>query len=366
MLSEPAELTPQADETPTSKGTILIVDDNGYNRELLSRLLIREGYTVLQAPDGGQALEFLRAYHADLVLLDIMMPQMDGYDVLAQLKADPSLRYIPVVVISALNDYSSIVRCVELGADDYLYKPFNLTLLKARVYTCLEKKYLRDQEQHYMQQLEAERQKTEWLLLNIFPRPVAERLKNGADTIADSFADATVMFADLVGFTELATNTSAVELVRMLNDIFLYFDQLSIDHGLEKIKTIGDAYMVVGGLPVAHAYHAEQVADMALAMQATIARFNQQRDLKLALRIGISTGPVVAGVIGSKRFSYDLWGDTVNIASRMESHGIPGSIQVSGSTYERLRQRYLFTERGVQHIKGKGDMPTYLLVGKKT
>lgn len=214
--------------------------------------------------------------------------------------------------------------------------------------------------------LRVEKEKSETLLLNILPSEIAHRLKQDTDAIADSFADVTVLFADIVGFTELSCCVSPVELVKLLNQIFSAFDQLAEKHGLEKIKTIGDAYMVVGGLPTPCADHAQAIAEMAIDMQQEIARFNAETGEDVSIRIGINTGPVVAGVIGIKKFIYDLWGDTVNTASRMESHGIPGYIQVTQATYERLQDNYLFQKRGIIPVKGKGEMTTYLLIGIKS
>ncbi len=214
-------------------------------------------------------------------------------------------------------------------------------------------------------QVYEEREKSERLLLNILPQAIASELKNGQVTIARGFSEVTIMFADLVGFTTLSERFSPAELVTLLNEIFSQFDQLTEKHGLEKIKTIGDAYMVVGGIPVFRADHAEAIANMALDMQQSINHFNQTHQEAFQIRIGINTGAVVAGVIGTKKFSYDLWGDAVNTASRMESHGIPGRIQVSQSTYEYLKHRYHLQERGMIPIKGKGMLKTYLLMGRK-
>ncbi len=213
--------------------------------------------------------------------------------------------------------------------------------------------------------LRAETEKSERLLLNILPSAIANRLKQDQGYIADSFPEVTVLFADIVGFTELSTRLSPTELVAILNEIFSEFDRLAEKHGLEKIKTIGDAYMVVGGLPTPSPNHAEAIAEMALDMQTEIAQFNTSTSQSFSIRIGINSGPVVAGVIGIKKFIYDLWGDTVNTASRMESHGIPGRIQVTASTYNLLREKFLFEERGAISIKGKGEMITYLLTGRK-
>ena len=215
------------------------------------------------------------------------------------------------------------------------------------------------------QALRYQQECTEQLLLNILPEPIAQRLKLPEDTIADSFAEVTVLFADLVNFTEISTQIPPRKLVDLLNKIFSKFDALSEKHGLEKIKTIGDAYMVVGGLPTPKADHAEAIAEMALEMQQVITHIKRDDGKPFDLRIGINTGPVVAGVIGMKKFAYDLWGDAVNVASRMESHGVAGSIQVTEATYERLKDRYVFERRGAIEVKGKGEMITYWLKARK-
>ena len=210
-----------------------------------------------------------------------------------------------------------------------------------------------------------EQEKSDRLLLNILPEPIAKQLKEGKNNIADGFSEVTILFADIVGFTKLSEKISPQEVVSLLNEIFTGFDQLSDQHRLEKIKTIGDAYMVASGLPMHRKDHAEAIAEMALDMQQEIARFNAQHQANLSIRIGINTGPVVAGVIGTKKFIYDLWGDAVNTASRMESHGIPGCIQVTESTYKHLQAQYQFEKRGKIQVKGKGEMITYLLTERK-
>ncbi|MEG4273122.1 MULTISPECIES: adenylate/guanylate cyclase domain-containing protein [unclassified Microcoleus] len=213
--------------------------------------------------------------------------------------------------------------------------------------------------------LKVQQEQSEKLLLNILPKPIAERLKAEQSTIADSFAQVSVLFADIVGFTELSARMSPTELVKRLNVIFSHFDQLAEKYGVEKIKTIGDAYMVVGGLPTPRQDHAEAIAQMALGMQEKIAKLCAETGEKLAIRVGINSGPVVAGVIGVSKFTYDLWGDTVNVAARMEATGFAGSIQVTDVTYELLKDKYMFERRGVIPVKGKGNMMTYWLLGKK-
>ncbi len=348
---------------------LLVVDDKDSNRDLLSRRLGRQGFQVEVAENGVQALEMIRSKDKeneyDLVLLDIIMPEMDGYQVLAELKSDKQLRHLPVIMISALDEIDSVVRCIEMGAEDYLQKPFNQVILKAKIFATLERKRLRDREHAFMQKLQAEQEKSEKLLLNILPKPIADRLKRGERTIADSFPEVTVMFSDLVKFTELSAGISAAQLVEKLNEIFLAFDLLADLHGLEKIKTIGDSYMLVGGLPTPRPDHAEAVAAMALDMFDAIERLNDLNKSNFKIRVGIHTGPVVAGVIGKNKFNYDLWGDAVNVASRMESHGIPGKIQISESTYQRVKDKFELEKRGVIEVKGKGEMVTYLLLGNK-
>lgn len=213
--------------------------------------------------------------------------------------------------------------------------------------------------------LKAEKEKSEQLLLNILPEAIAQRLKEEKNIIADSFSEVTVLFADLVNFTQLADTMTPTALVKLLNKIFSAFDLLTEKYDLEKIKTIGDAYMVVGGLPTPRSDHAQAIAEMALEMQQEIAVFNAATDKSFNIRIGINTGPVVAGVIGLKKFIYDLWGDAVNTASRMESHGVPGCIQITQTTYNLLQHQYLFENRGIIQVKGKGEMTTYFLKGRK-
>ena len=215
------------------------------------------------------------------------------------------------------------------------------------------------------QALEREQAKSERLLLNVLPEPVAARLKEQEGIIADDFPAVTVLFADIVGFTPLSERLSASELVSLLDRVFARWDALAADHGVEKIKTIGDAYMVAGGIPLPRDDHAEAIAEMALAMGPELARCSAETGLPLEVRIGIDTGPVVAGVIGRAKFIYDLWGDTVNTASRMESHALPGTIQVTERAYERLRHRFELRQRGMVEVKGKGPMTCYLLIGPR-
>jgi adenylate cyclase len=370
--AQQAQLHLAKSDPASQQAAILVVDDSTELRTVIRLVLQSLGYSnVAEAEDGLAALALLREQKFDLLVLDIDMPRLDGYGVLAALRRDPHQRHLPVIVASGLDQLEAVVRCIELGAEDFLPKPVNSVLLGARVAASLERKRLRDLEhlrliqlQEEKQLLEIEQEKSERLLLNILPKVIAERLKRGEHTIAERYAGVTVLFADLVDFITLANHTDPQELVTLLNDLFSRFDQIAGRHGLEKIKTIGDSYLVVGGLPEPRARHAEAVAEMALEMLTALASLNRERGTSLSLRIGINSGPVVAGVIGRRKFAYDLWGATVNLAHRMQSSGLPNRINVSGGTYELLRGKFTLTERGTIQCKGLGKIRTYLLEGK--
>ncbi|MEC4894428.1 MAG: adenylate/guanylate cyclase domain-containing protein [Oscillatoria sp. PMC 1051.18] len=519
---------------------ILVVDDNPANLKLLTQLLSQQGYHVRVAPNGSLALKSVKAHFPDLIILDILMPEMDGYQVCEQLKANPETQQIPIIFLTAVHEAIDKVKAFSLGGVDYITKPFEEREVLARIENhlrlrslqlelekrnrllrkqeaeirlllaivqkinqaedihsaladvlplvcltihwdyaeawifngsrrqlqCSQSYYSRDrslasfhsqsqdsslntefgllaklfhskkpiwtknisqedwqnfsrfqqamavgfqaagavpilgenqvlawlfffkqesfsssswliqlvsgvatqlgsfmQRKQAQDELKNQKEQTEQLLLNILPRPVAQRLQSNPEIIADDYADASVLFADLVGFTAFSAQKTSTELIKILNEIFSRFDRLTEKYQLEKIKTIGDAYMVVGNLPDAHPKHTIAIAQMALEMQASIADFSRQTNENFQLRIGINIGPVVAGVIGKTKFIYDLWGDTVNVASRMESSGVPGKIQVTATVYERLKDRFKFETRGLVPIKGKGEMTTYFLVG---
>ncbi len=218
---------------------------------------------------------------------------------------------------------------------------------------------------YFVNAFQREHARSEALLLNILPEPIAQRLKAGEAVIADEYSEVTILFADIVDFTKLAARTKPQELVNLLNKVFSAFDRLTRRHGLEKIKTIGDAYMVVGGLPVSQTDHVTAIADMALEMHAETARLGKELGEPLGLRIGIDSGPIVAGVIGEQKFAYDLWGDAVNTASRMESHGVADHTQLTEATYQRLKENYVCEKRGTINVKGKNEMTTYFLTRKR-
>ncbi len=546
----------KAEQTENYQADILVVDDTPDNLRLLIRILQKNGYKVRPVTNGFSAIDAIQSSAPDLILLDIMMPDINGYELCKRLKAQPQFKEIPIIFLSALEEGINKAQAFEVGGADYITKPFQVKEVLARVSNqltvrslqmqlqdknqkltdqnvqlhqeiaerrqvemetrlllkatqaisksenfesaidvilglicetiewnlgeawipcsegvlkCATGRYVSDssfaqfrqtswqltfdpgvglpgriwQSQHsewiedvssapeqvflrseiavnvglkaafgvpilaenqvlailifyrekvlecqprllelvsavatqlgsLIQRKQAEaalklqQEQTEKLLLNILPKPIADRLQKEQKLIADHFDEVSVLFADLVGFTEFSAHKSPTQLVEILNGIFSEFDRLSELHGLEKIKTIGDAYMVVGGLPTARQDHAEAIALLALEMQTALRRFNFKIGENFQLRIGIHSGSVVAGIIGISKFSYDLWGDTVNVASRMESNGLPGKIQVTAATYERVKEQFVFEERGQIAVKGKGTMLTYWLIEEQT
>ena len=399
-----------SDQTEASKGKILVVDDGLDPLNLLSELLMVAGYQVYCLVASSEVAATARTERPDLVLLDINRLEPHGYEICQQLKAEAKTADIPVIFVSGLDHKGDLVRAFAAGGADYISKPFWFEEVVARINNQIKNyrlnrklqeqtrrtltargqaplavelqrllhrqtKKLKEQNELLQQQVQErqqaesalliEKHKSEQLLLNILPRSVVDKLKQFQGSLAERFDEATVLFADIVNFTPLAAKIAPLELVNMLNQIFSTFDCLAEHYGLEKIKTIGDAYMVVGGAPIPNSDHAEAVMEMAIAMQKEIQCFTRENGEPLQLRIGINTGAVVAGVIGIKKFSYDLWGDAVNVASRMESQGVAGKIQVTEATCQHLRHKYDFEQVGQVLIKGKGLMTTYHLRGRK-
>lgn len=342
-------------------GLILVADDVQENRDLLERHLTREGHKVTVAEGGREALALADKEPFDLILLDLMMPDLDGLQVLARLKADGRLQDIPVIMISALEEEETAIKCIQAGAEDFLPKSFNPVLLRARIDACLDRKHARDREKVYLDRLEVEKRKSEGLLLNILPPKIVERLNAGENLIADAFDESTVLFSDLVGFTEISAQMGPAELVHDLNKLFSRFDSLAKEHGVEKVKTIGDAYMVVSGLPEPNPDHIEACAEMALQMIVALNEINPTLVHPYEIRIGLHTGPVVAGIIGKHKFIYDVWGATVNEASRYESYSLPNRIHVSKKVVLALGKKFEFESRGILDMRGIGKVETFFL-----
>lgn len=365
------DITPSV-SSDFEKAKVLLVDDSRLIRMGLRRSLVEIGLTdITEAGDGREAIETLVREHFDLMLLDMEMPEMNGMEVLAVLRDTPHHPWPPVIVISGGTSLEDAVRCIELGAEDYLSKPFNPVLLRARVKTSVERKRLRDQEALRMRQLKkqhealaSEQAKTEQLLLNILPRKIAQRLKSGEEHIADAFPNVSVLFADMVGFTAMSRTMTASALVEVLGDLFSRFDLITEKHGLEKIKTIGDCYMLAGGVPDPMDEHAHAVIDAAMEFCTALEEMRERTGGALRMRIGVHSGPIVAGVIGLRKFTYDLWGDTVNVASRMESTGEPGRIHVSVNTANLVRNDFKLESRGSIEVKSLGQVETFFVNGR--
>lgn len=350
---------------------ILVVDDRAANVELLVRMLRNAGYTRVSSTTRPEEVCPLHVEHRfDLILLDLHMAGMDGFAVMEALKQIEPEGYLPVLVVTAQPETK--LRALRAGARDFVSKPFDFAEVLMRVRNLVEVRLLQRETARLYGRVLIEQRLSERLLRNVLPASITERLKGQAEIadgpfpalIADEFDDVTVLFADIVNFTRFAERVGAAVLVGVLNDLFGRFDQITQDRGLEKIKTIGDAYMAAAGLPVPAVDHPERAADVALDMIDAMAAFNADSPYALDVRIGIDTGPAVAGVIGRRRFQYDLWGDVVNTASRMESEGIAGRIQLTERARGRLGPRFVTEPRGLVTVKGKGPMRTWFLVGR--
>lgn len=388
--------------------SILIVDPD--DAVQLVDPLAAQGYAVQTAGTAREALVLLQQGCPSLILTEVQLADSSGFDLCRQLKQTPRTRHIPVLFIGNSSCKPDRLKAFEVGGVDFIPKPYWDEELIARVRLHIsqgnalqqmrrqsnrslpqrgaspllatlqktlhqqsvklqEKNVQLEREIQERQQAESalrqEQQKSDQLLRNILPAAIVNQLKQFQGSLAQRFDETTVMFADIVNFTPLAAQVQPLELVNLLNQIFSAFDRLVEKYQLEKIKTIGDAYMVVGGVPVSRPDHAAAIADMALEMQTVIQQFRGLQGETLQIRTGINTGAVVAGVIGIKKFSYDLWGDTVNVASRMESHGTPGKIQVTQATYQRLKNTFIFEPAQEALIKGRGPMATYYLIGRR-
>lgn len=335
---------------------ILVVDDNDDNRYTLTRRLEREGFRdVAVAGDGREALTRLAERPFDLVLLDVMMPELDGIGVLTAMKADPALRHVPVVMISASTDFDRVVRCIQLGAEDYLPKPFNHVLLRARVAACLEKKRLRDQERAHLAEIERQRGRLRELLHVILPASAAVELETTGRVEPRRHPEVMVLFCDVAGFTAYCDARQPETVIAGLQHLVEAFEALAEAHGLEKIKTVGDALLATGGLLRAHDDPVMAGLRCAFALIEAAGR----GPAGWALRCGLHVGPVVAGVVGRSKFSFDLWGDTVNVAARLATVGTTGCVHLSEFAGRRVADRCHLEPLGLMALRGKGEMPVF-------
>ena len=349
---------------------ILVVDDQPANVLLLERMLVGAGYTSVTSTLDPRAVRELHEKHRyDLILLDLQMPGMDGFQVMEGLKEIDTAGYLPVLVITAQPHHK--LRALKAGAKDFISKPFEVAEVLTRVHNMLEVRLLHvdirrknAELKTLFDQVVAERKISERLALHVPPDSIAARLQARPEVSADGFADVSVLIADIVGFSELTPAASPENLALLLDEIFIGFDGLAKERGLKKVKTLGNSYMAAAGVPVHASDHATRAAHLSLDMVDALDRFNERHDHSLQVRIGIASGAVVAGVIGKRLYLYDVWGDAVNVASRMESHGVAGRVQVSESTRELLGAPFLLEERGSLEVEGKGEMKTWFVGGR--
>jgi len=342
---------------------LLLVDDDRLNLKVIGRRLERMGFVVISADRGEAGLKILEQTEVGLGMLDIMMPELDGFETLERIRANPRWRDLPVIMLTALDDAESTARCLASGAADYVSKPFDETVLRARIRVALDRKKLRDKERRLMERVRSEKHVSENLLHSILPQAIANRLREGEEQLVDRFAEASVVFVDIVGFTLFSATHDPEQTVALLNDLFSRFDRLVDQHGMEKIKTIGDAYLAVAGVPEAVDDHAARAARLALSVHGAMAEFNQKHSIKWSVRVGVDSGPLVAGIIGSRKFAYDLWGDTVNVASRLESHARPDQTLISGSTAAALGSDFIMEPLPEMELHNRGWVEVHALRG---
>jgi adenylate cyclase len=353
------------------KARILVVDDLPANVLLLERMLGGAGYTAVTSTCDPHLVCGLHEKHRfDLIVLDLQMPGMDGFQVMEGLTRIERDGYLPVLVITAQPDHK--LRALQAGAKDFISKPFDVAEVLTRVHNLLEVRLLHvairrknDELKKLFDQVVAERKLSERLALHVPPDSIAARLQARPDVTADTVAEATVVIADIVGFAGLTPAVSPEQLALLLDEVFTDFDDIVKKRGIKKIKTLGNSYMAAAGVPDASGDPAGRAVHASLDMVDAVDRFNERRGHTLQVRIGIATGPVVAGVIGKRLYVYDVWGDAVNTASRMESHGVAGRVQVAESTRRLLGAPFLLEERGALEVEGKGEMRTWFVCGRQ-
>ena len=345
----------------TTEQTILVIDDAPVNRWILEKILARQGFRVLSGATGRQGMDLCQRERPDLVLLDIMLPDTDGYTLCRQIKDDPVLDSIPVIFISSLNASEDILKGFEAGGVDYIPKPFQPAEVLARICTHLRLCSLQQDLEKQNQRLTEEKQKTENLLCHVLPARIARELTSTGRCRPRLFPETTVCFADIVGFTAAAAQMPPEELIRELNEIFTGFDRIMALQRCERIKTIGDAYLFACGVPEADEMHAVRAIRAAVDMLAFLEKRNSQTGRQWQIRVGMHSGPVVGGVVGTEKYLYDIFGDTVNVAARMEEMGQPMRINVSAASHALLQETFSFTEPRTAEVKGVGPQMMYIL-----
>lgn len=332
-------------------GVVLVADDNDINRDLLSQQLTRAGHTVREASNGREVLQMLQSEPFDVVLLDVIMPVMNGVEALHRIRSDEKVRHVPVIMLSALDELDSVTRCIEIGAEDYIQKPFEWALLRARIEAALEKKRLRDREVQYLDQLEAERKRSDRLLRVILPDEIIRELKTNDEVRPRRHERVAVLFTDIVGFTSYCDHHAAEEVVGHLQNLVVAFEELAAKRGILKVKTIGDAFMATAGVLSPSENPVRDCLEFAVDMIAKTPEVTGHWQI----RTGIHFGPVVAGILGKRQFGFDIWGDTVNTAARVVDTAAPNRVALSRDAWALVADA-ADCEAFEADLKGKGRM----------
>jgi adenylate cyclase len=333
--------------------TLLVVDDEEFNRKLLVRQLNKEGYPNIDvAENGQQALEMIRLTGYDLVMMDIEMPEMSGIELLEILKSDMRLRDVPVIMISGVEEMDSIVKCIELGAEDYLSKPFNPVMLRARVSAGLEKKRLKDLESLHFNQLKTEKKKSDRLLNVVLPASIASELKATGKVVPRRYDNTAILFCDIVSFTDYCDVHTPEEVVSGLQSLFVEFEKITSRNEMEKIKTIGDEFMAAAGLTRQNFTPLLSAVKCGLEMIEATMKLN----IGWQVRVGVHAGSVVGGIVGEEKYQFDVWGDTVNVAARMTGLGDPGKVMMTYESWLEVQDECEGRSLGRVEIKGKGQI----------
>ncbi len=332
---------------------LLVVDDDEFNRRIITRLLAKENYSdVDMAGNGREALDLIGKGDYDAIMLDIEMPEIDGYGVLEHLQKDMRLRQIPVIMISGVDETASVIKCIELGATDYLHKPIDPVLLRARLGACLDKKRMHDQQSSYVNQLREEKKRADQLLNVILPTAAANELKSAGRVPPRRYDNVAILFCDIVGFTEFCDNHSAEEVVSGLQSLFEACERITKKHGMEKIKTIGDEFMASAGLMTPNS----DPLLSAVACGLEMIEASKECEPPWEVRVGINGGPVVAGIVGHDKYQFDVWGDAVNLAARLTGAGGPGKLVVSMNAWLNIQDSCDGRSLGRVDLKGKGEI----------
>jgi adenylate cyclase len=342
--------------------TVLIVEDSLINQKILTKLLSGQNYTVLIADSGEAALEHVREELPDLIVLDIILPGMDGYTICKHLKRCGSTKDVPVIFISSLDSPEDKIEGFEAGGVDYITKPFQPAEVLARICTHLRLYHLQHKLEEKNRQLDAEKQKTERLLCQVLPESIAQELLATGRCAPQLCTETTVCFTDIVDFTSASSMLAPEVIIHELNEIFTAFDLISRKNDCERMKTIGDAYLFACGVFEPDSNHAVNTVRAALEMVDFLKDRNQTAEYRWQIRVGINSGPLVGGVVGTENYLYDIFGDTVNISARMEELAQPMEVNVSSTSYGLLKDTFLFTDGQYVEMKGKGRQLIYTLL----